>query len=230
MAATLLLGLLKDYSSWGDYKYWLVWKRPRRVIDRAKLLRFRSLSAGITSVCGVTTQGVIYCWGNNFSGQLGNGTTAFSTVPVPVKSDLTFKSVSTGFTSTCGVTTQGAIYCWGNNYNSHVPVKSDLTFKSVSTSGYNPTSSSTSSSHTCGVTTQGAIYCWGDNSNGQLGNGTTASSTVPVPVKSDLTFKSVSTGYYNMLPNSSHTCGVTTQGAIYCWGLKNTSIPKKMLQ
>jgi alpha-tubulin suppressor-like RCC1 family protein len=67
--------------------------------------------------------------------------------------------------------------------------------------------------HTCGVTTGGAVYCWGDNRHGQLGNGTTASSLTPVAVAGGLTFKSVSASRYG------HTCGVTTDGAAYCWGL-----------
>ena len=47
-------------------------------------LTFKTLSAGLQSTCGVTTAGVAYCWGNNSSGELGDGTTTFSSVPVKV--------------------------------------------------------------------------------------------------------------------------------------------------
>jgi alpha-tubulin suppressor-like RCC1 family protein len=66
-------------------------------------------------------------------------------------------------------------------------------------------------SHTCGVTTELAIVCWGDNSNGQLGNGSTQKSDVPVKVSGTLKFRSVASGF-------SHTCGVTIDGDGYCWG------------
>jgi alpha-tubulin suppressor-like RCC1 family protein len=78
--------------------------------------------------------------------------------------------------------------------------------------------------HTCGVTTTGGAYCWGSNSGWALGDGTSGDgSTTPVPVAGGLTFAAVSAGF-------QHTCGVTTSGAAYCWGvgsddsLGNTSL------
>ena len=66
--------------------------------------------------------------------------------------------------------------------------------------------------HTCGLTTNGTAYCWGDNTYGQLGDGSTASSTTPMLVAGGLSFANVSAGPWH------HTCGVTTSGAAYCWG------------
>ena len=66
--------------------------------------------------------------------------------------------------------------------------------------------------HTCGLTAAGAAYCWGSNANGQLGNGTIGGTSVPAgPVSGGLTFVALSAG-------GAHTCGVTSNGAIYCWG------------
>src|SRR2546428_13988235 len=56
-----------------------------------------------------------------------------------------------------------------------------------------------------------AAYCWGGNGSGKLGDGSTASSTVPVAVTGGLTFSAVATGW-------DHTCGLTVSGAAYCWG------------
>ena len=134
-------------------------------------LTFQSLSAGTDHTCGITANGVAYCWGNNGQGQLGNGGTANRAKPVPVSSGLTFRSVSGGASHTCGITTGGAVYCWGYNAfgtlgvpstpisSKPVPVSSGLTFRSVSGGA----------SHTCGVTTGGAVYCWGSNLFGRLG-------------------------------------------------------------
>jgi alpha-tubulin suppressor-like RCC1 family protein len=47
-------------------------------------LTFATLSAGSSSICGVTTAGVAYCWGANDHGQLGDGTTISSNAPVKV--------------------------------------------------------------------------------------------------------------------------------------------------
>ncbi len=80
-------------------------------------LTFSSVSAGDDHTCGVTGMGEAFCWGDNSSGQLGNGTfNSSSGVPVPVSDGHTFTSVSAGNTHTCGVTTSDETFCWGYNF------------------------------------------------------------------------------------------------------------------
>jgi alpha-tubulin suppressor-like RCC1 family protein len=151
-------------------------------------LRFAVVSTGLLHTCGVTTGGAAYCWGSNFAGELGTGAysdTSFSNTPVAVAGGLTFTTISAGWSYTCGVTTQGAAYCWGWDafgqgglggfgYSTPTPmaVVGALVFATVSAGEYN----------TCGVATDGAAYCWGFNSNGDLGDGSTQFSPVPVRV------------------------------------------------
>jgi alpha-tubulin suppressor-like RCC1 family protein len=79
-------------------------------------LRFRQVSAGENfHTCGVTTANVAYCWGRNFSGLLGDGTTANHPTPVAVAGGLRFRQVSAGSVHTCGVATGNRAFCWGNN-------------------------------------------------------------------------------------------------------------------
>jgi len=65
--------------------------------------------------CGVTAGGNAFCWGDNSSGQLGDGTTGGRVSPVPVAGGLTFAVVSAGGDHTCGATPSGGVYCWGDN-------------------------------------------------------------------------------------------------------------------
>ncbi len=179
-------------------------------------LRFAMISGGYAHTCGVTTDGTAYCWGDNTSGQLGDGTTeGRRTTPVPVAGGLRFTMITTGDSHTCGATSLGVAYCWGSNSRGQLgdgsvigrpvpaPVASAVGFVTVSAG----------SAHTCGVATDGTAYCWGDNTNGQLGNGTTTPGAVavPLPVEGELTFTTINGG-------SRHTCGVTRSGLAYCWG------------
>ena len=76
--------------------------------------RFSLVSAGGAHTCGVDTTGVAYCWGDNSSGQLGNGRTLDSHTPVRVSGGLTFAFVDAGGKHTCGSTAiDRALFCWG---------------------------------------------------------------------------------------------------------------------
>jgi alpha-tubulin suppressor-like RCC1 family protein len=153
---------------------------------------FETVSAGASHSCAEAS-GLLfltyawYCWGANDNGQLGDATTVDRSSPVIVGGGMQFApgGVSAGGQHTCGTTSAGVAYCWGLNKTgqigdgtttqrtSPVAVAGGLRFLSVSAG---------KDSHTCGLTAPGDVYCWGANTHGQLGNGTTNGSTLPVRV------------------------------------------------
>ena len=170
--------------------------------------------AGGEFSCGITGADT-YCWGRNFSGQLGDGTGETQLTPVRVASNVGFAAVSGGGAHACAVTAGGAAYCWGTyglgNGNPSTrliptPAAGGTSFLVVSAGGH----------HTCGVTAAGIATCWGHNQSAQLGDGTTAEDREsPVAVLGGLTFTTVSSG-------GEHTCGVTATDEIYCWGANSS--------
>lgn len=184
-------------------------------------LRFRMLSRGIFHLCGVTYEGLAYCWGLNNRGQLGNDVAepcqwACSSRPVPVNTDLEFTAIAGGFEHTCALTSDGRAYCWGGNGGgvlgndslersiTPVPVSTDLRFVSITSS----------SGHVCALTASGNAYCWGGNDYGQLGRGERNFVANPTPqlVQGGLRFNGLAAGL-------RHTCGATVEGDAYCWGV-----------
>jgi alpha-tubulin suppressor-like RCC1 family protein len=187
-------------------------------------LTFAVVSPGTQHTCGVTTVGAAYCWGENSSGQLGTGTTTNSPTPAAVAGGLTFTTVSSADAHTCGLTPAGDAYCWGWSHYGQLgngtttgpdtcPIAGPCSLAPIAVlGGLTFASVSAGSANTCGVTMAGAAYCWGFNAFGQLGNGTTQDSAIPVAVSGGLSFASLSVG------GGTFTCGVTTAGAVYCWG------------
>ncbi|GLC25487.1 hypothetical protein rosag_20000 [Roseisolibacter agri] len=182
-------------------------------------LIFKQVSVGSQHACAVTTDGRLYCWGPNSSGQLGTGNTTWAQTPVASATALTFASVSAGTDYTCGVTPAGEAWCWGANglgqlgegnapsmgntqSNSPVKVTGGLSFVSISASNQ----------VTCAITTNPAAYCWGRGIDGRLGTGNTGVTSTPSVVAAGTQFRSVATGF-------TAVCGVDLASAVWCWGM-----------
>jgi alpha-tubulin suppressor-like RCC1 family protein len=181
---------------------------------------FVQVSVGDFHTCAVTAGGLIYCWGANLFGELGDGTTEGRLRPVRVHGGtLRFRRVVAGMRHTCAETTEGKAYCWGENLggvlgigygldevHTPMPVAGGHTFRLINGMEL----------HVCGVTPSDQLYCWGSNESGQLGRspGPGAEDSVswtPVLVPGSLKFRTVSAG-------GEHTCAVTTSSVAYCWG------------
>ena len=138
--------------------------------------------------CALTTAGGVKCWGNNLFGQLGNGTTTFSS-PVPVDvSGLAggVTAIDSGFGHTCAVMSNRGVKCWGGNAYGQLgagkAVTAQRTPVDIAGLGSAISAIAAGSHHTCALTTAGRVKCWGHGRDSELGNGRTINSTRPVDV------------------------------------------------
>ena len=197
---------------------------PQRVDGGGWDGTFASISAGGWHTCAITNAGAVYCWGYNEFGALGNDTTTSSLTNGPQlvdhgSSSGTFVSVDAGDLYTCALTSSGAAYCWGGNSRGRLGdgSTSDRYVPAAVTGGYVWAMIDAGDDHTCGVTTTGYGYCWGENEHGELGDGSTldSSSDGPQPIMFGEQFAVV---IPNGFEEGNHSCGLTPDGALYCWG------------
>lgn len=189
--------------------------------------------------CALSQDGLVFCWGYNANGQLGNGTTTDSPVPVQVGGSLAGKVVTDigGTNNASCAIAQSKIYCWGTNANGvtgrDTTSGNTLTPSLVSTSSttdflpssYTATALSTSGSRSktmCAIA-NGKAYCWGQNTRGSVGDGTTTQRLIPkkatdTGVLSGKTVTSISQDGFNESSSTyAHVC-VVASGQVYCWG------------
>jgi alpha-tubulin suppressor-like RCC1 family protein len=195
--------------------------------DSAKPVSVASLTTGVTQVsaggyhtCAITSDDEAQCWGANDFGELGDGTTTTSAVPVAVTGlDNGAQSIAAGGLHTCVITNAGGAQCWGFNRDGELGdgtgVESDQPVDVAGlTSGVARIAAGLA--HTCAVTNAGAAECWGDGEDGDLGDGANAMDLAPIGVNG------LSTGVASIGVGEYQSCAVLTSGFVNCWG-SNTS-------
>jgi alpha-tubulin suppressor-like RCC1 family protein len=177
-----------------------------------------AVTVGYRHFCALLRDGAVLCWGDNASGQLGNGTTTSSSTPQAVPG-VRATAIAAGALYTCAVLFDGTMKCWGNAFDgalgngavSYAATPNPVAVPGVSgaiavAAGY---------THTCAVLADHTMRCWGNNFYGQLGNGmrnrTPAAVPSPVKVSGIASAVTVTAGF-------DYTCARLIDGTFKCWG------------
>lgn len=184
------------------------------------------LATGATHACAAKTDGTVWCWGSNDSGELGSGsgsdTTAEAPTPRQVGSLTGAAAVTTGSAHSCALLADATVKCWGQNIDGQLgdgtgglPPANVARLTPTLVSGLTGVAEvSAGAFHTCARKTDGTVWCWGFNALGQLGDGTTTNRATPVQVGGLRGATAITAG-------GSHTCAIVAGGEARCWGAGN---------
>ncbi len=191
------------------------------------------VSATYLHTCARLDDGTAACWGDNWSGQLGDGTTTDRSLPVAVRNagntgvltGVTSISTGGGYGHTCARLDDGTAVCWGDNEYGQLG-DGTTTDRALPVTVRNPagtgvltgvTSISAGYDGTCARLDAGTAACWGDNGDGQLGDGTRTDRSLPVAVR-NAGNTGVLTGVTAISTQDGHTCARLDAGTAACWG------------
>jgi alpha-tubulin suppressor-like RCC1 family protein len=177
------------------------------------------ISAGNVHTCAVLAEGKVLCWGDSRYGLLGNGTISYGSTanpfPLPVLDVSTAVAVSAGDKHSCAVLADDTVRCWGSGRlgdGTATPSATPVDVSGINRAvGVSAGGGEIDPGYTCAVLTDGTVRCWGSNNVGQLGNGTTTASPIPVTVSGISTAVAVSSGEWS-------TCSPMIDGTLRCWG------------
>ncbi|MFA7239535.1 MAG: fibronectin type III domain-containing protein [Sulfuricellaceae bacterium] len=168
---------------------------------------FISIAAAADHTLGVASDGLLWGWGHNGSGQLGTGNTTFQTLPRPITSG--FGSVATSWYHSMAIKTDGSLWGWGDNFHGELgdgsmtaslaPKEIGTGFSAVALGPY----------FTIALKPDGTLWAWGQNYFGQLGDGTTVDSHSP---------KEIGSGYSAIAAGNGFTLALKSDGSLWTWG------------
>lgn len=168
--------------------------------------------------CVVLADDTVWCWGNNASGRLGDGTEVHRDQPVQVMTGA--RAVACGGANTCAIANDQSLWCWGLNERGQLGIGTNVGPETCSGFACATTPqhvSSLSSAHavdgggsfSCALSAS-SLSCWGVNErDARLGDGTLIDRHAPTLI----------IGNVGVFSNGvSHSCAIESGGASWCWG------------
>ena len=182
-----------------------------------------AISSGEWHTCAILDDASVSCWGYNYNGQLGDGTTTDRNTPTQTSSlgtGRTAVAISSGAFHTCAILDNASVSCWGINDRGQLG-DGTRTQRNTPTqtlnlgTGRTAVAISSGYEHTCAILNDASVSCWGYNYRGQLGEGVfTNSRKIPAQTSSlgtGRTAVAISSG-------GDHTCAILDDASLSCWG------------
>jgi len=189
---------------------------PNTVVGGGTWKKISAGNFGTTS--GIKTNGVLWSWGNNSYGQLGNNSTVNRSSPVTaIGTNSEWVDIGVGTDSALAVKSDGSLWTWGNNGSGQLGTNNAINRSSPGTTvgaGNDWMKVAANVDNYYAIKTTGLIYSWGNNYGGALGLGDTINRSSPVTVVGTSTttpWIKVAAGYYS-------AAAIKTDGTLWTWG------------
>jgi alpha-tubulin suppressor-like RCC1 family protein len=223
---SLLLGSNRHVYAWGDNTDGQLGNGTTTSSDTPVQVSLPASVAAIAVSAGADTSlalgwnGTVYAWGDNSSGQLGNGSTTSSDTPVAVSLPRGVRAVAIaegGQGTSLALGSNGRVYAWGDNSSGQLgngsTTSSDTPVAVSLPRGVRAVAISAGGATSMALSWTGRVYAWGDNGSGQLGDGTTTSSSTPVPVSLP-----GRVGVRRISAGGATSLALGWNGTVYAWG------------
>jgi alpha-tubulin suppressor-like RCC1 family protein len=181
---------------------------------------WKQVAGGYVHTTAIKTDGTLWTWGLNSSGQLGDNTTVNRSIPVTTFAGGTnWKQVAGGYVHTAAIKTDGTLWTWGRNYYGQLgdnTTTDRCTPVTTFAGGTNWKQVAGGYVHTTAIKTDGTLWTWGSNFSGQLADNTITDRSTPVTTFAGGTnWKQVAGGKF-------HTSAIKTDGTLWTWGYNYT--------
>jgi gliding motility-associated-like protein len=177
---------------------------------------WKILESGANHTVAIHQDGTLWAWGANFNGEVGDGTTNNSNIPILISSDTTWVAISAGHSHNLAIKSNGTLWSWGYDVH-HALGLGSVTQVNVPTqvgSATNWVYVSAGHSFSFAIKSNGTLWGWGLNINGEIGDGTITPKTTPAQVGTQTDWAKVFTG-------NNYTAAIKTNKTLWTWGSYN---------
>ena len=171
------------------------------------------ISSGLYHNLAIASNGTLWSWGYNNSGQLGDGTTNNRTAPVQVGTSSNWVSVHAGYYHSFAIKSDGTLWAWGLNStyqlgdgtvaNKLIPTQIGTSTNWVKVTG--------GENFSAGIKSDGTLWMWGSDTQEQMGNGSGVGNNIPTQLGSATDWADVKAGRY-------HVVALKNYNRVYTWG------------
>jgi alpha-tubulin suppressor-like RCC1 family protein len=176
-----------------------------------------NIACGANHTIAIKSDGTLWAWGNNFFGQLGDGTTVYKNLPTQITTGTNWSKISAGWYHTIALQSNGTLWTWGYNYygqlgDGSTDDKNMPTQIAITTTNW--TDIAGGAWHTLALKDDGGLWTWGYNLAGQLGDGTNTDKYTPTHIDG--------TNWSMIKAGKEHSIALKSDGTLWTWGDNST--------